>query len=270
VKNTLLTRERDVVEVLVESDLDREVERVATATRRPLRSRCRLESTTAAAVVLLLLDLDEAVAHLDEVDHFRFLELPLHRTQLTAAARADAIRLVELEHAIFGKQARLLCRTEILAALGRLDLASIRVCSDASDGFLVLLRQRLNERQRLLQLGGITFERLELLALGLEHAQQLLDLNLLRERDAPKLLDVPLALQVHASSRSYCALERKGFWLDDAWRQRASTDELAAFDEQRELARGELHALAVVAEQRREASALETLVAQDEMQALRP
>jgi hypothetical protein len=62
-----------------------------------------------------LLDLDDAVAHLDHVDHFRFLELPRHRCELAAAARADAVGFVELEHPLLERQAWLLGRPGLLA-----------------------------------------------------------------------------------------------------------------------------------------------------------
>src|ERR1700755_404317 len=118
----------------------------------------------------------------------------------------------------------------------------------------------LDERERLLKLRRIPFERLQLFTLGLKYPQQLLDLNLLRERDSPKLLDVALASKIHPTSRSYAEIERKNFRLDDAGRKRESPDELAAFDEERQLARRELHTLAVVSEQRREATSLEPLL----------
>jgi len=45
---------------------------------------------------------------------------------------------------------------------------------------LPLLRQRLDQLERLLKLGRVTLERLQLLAFRLQHSEQLLDLNLLR------------------------------------------------------------------------------------------
>src|SRR5689334_12050233 len=90
-KNPLLPSERDVVEVLVESDLDRECERVASAACRALRSRSSFDAPAAAANVLLLLHLHEPIADLDEVDHFRLFELSDHRLEATTAARAHTI-----------------------------------------------------------------------------------------------------------------------------------------------------------------------------------
>ncbi len=119
----------------------------------------------------------------------------------------------------------------------------------------MLLRQRLQERKRLLQLSRIAFDRLELFRLELENVEQLLDLDLLCEGNATELLDVTLASKVHITSRSRRAIERKHFRLDDARRERAAPNEPAALDEQRELARRELHALAVVPEQRSESTA---------------
>ena len=82
----------------------------------------------------------------------------------------------------------------------------------------MLLSQRLDERERLLQLSRIALERLELLALRLQHAKELLDLDLLSECDAPELLDISLASQIHTSFRSHRAIESKCFRLDDAGR----------------------------------------------------
>jgi hypothetical protein len=65
------------------------------------------------------------------------------------------------------------------------------------------LRQRFDQRERLLELRRITLERLELLAFRLQHSEELLDLNLLCDGDAAQLLDVSLASQIHALSRSY-------------------------------------------------------------------
>ena len=65
-----LPLERDVIEVLVEHDLDRERERVAAAKRGALRSRRGLDAAATLAHVLLLLDLDDPVADLDDVACF--------------------------------------------------------------------------------------------------------------------------------------------------------------------------------------------------------
>jgi hypothetical protein len=66
----------------------------------------------------------------------------------------------------------------------------------------LLLRQRLDQRERLLQLLGVALEGLELIALALQDSEQLLDLNLLCESDAAEVLNVRLASNVHAVSRS--------------------------------------------------------------------
>ncbi len=196
-EDALLPRERNVIEVFVERDFDRERERVATAEDGTLGGRRRLDAAAAAARVLLLLDLDDAVAHLDDVDHLGFLELPCHRRKAAAAARTHAIGLVELEHPLLEWQARLLRRSGFCAVFRLLRRACRCARRGRARGFLLLLRQRLDERERLLQLGGISLERLELVALALEHAEQLLDLHLLHERDPTELLDVALASDVH-------------------------------------------------------------------------
>jgi len=229
-QNSLLPRERDMVEVLVQRDLDRERERVPSSADSALGPRRSLNAAAAPADVLLLLDLDDAVADLDEVDELRFLELPRHGLEMASAARTCAVRGIQLENHLHMRQIRLLRRTKFLALPGRLlgdVLRRDRYCRR------LLLGQRLDQRQGLLQLFGISLERLELVALRLQHAQQLLDLHLLRERDTTELLDVLLAPQVHAFSRSCCAIECKCFRLDDARRQVATPHQLAAFDEQR-------------------------------------
>jgi hypothetical protein len=67
--------------------------------------------------------------------------------------------------------------------------------------------------QCLLELFGVAFQRLELLALALQNAKELFDLNLLRERDAAEMLDVRLTSQVHSASGSCRSVERKRFRL---------------------------------------------------------
>ena len=57
----------------------------------------------------------------------------------------------------------------------------------------------IEQRERLLQLEGIAFQRLELFALGAEHTKQLLNLSLLRQSDATELLDVLFVAQIHVA-----------------------------------------------------------------------
>jgi len=181
-----------VVEVLVDGDLDREVERVATARCGPLRSGSGLDAATATAAVLLLLHRDDAVADLDDVDHLRRVELPLHRRQLAAAARTRLVGGIELEDLLDHRQLRLLGVAELLARLLRLLLPAaerLELCGDR----LRLPRELLDQRELLLQLLVVALERPELRGLCREHAKELLDLHLLRERDAAELLDVRLA-----------------------------------------------------------------------------
>src|SRR5688572_1464104 len=215
-KDALLPRERQVIEVLVGTDLDREVERVAAALDRALRPGRGLDGATAATRVLALLDLDEAVADVDEIDHLGLFELSLHRAERAAATRTDAVGLVELEHSIFYWQLELLGGTKLFPLFAGLFLRFEGRGRDRSCSLLLLPGQGLDQRQRLLQFGRVALECLKLLALGAQHAQQLLDLDLLRDRDAAQVLDVLLAPQVHAFSRSYGAIESKNFRLDDA------------------------------------------------------
>src|SRR5262249_29074565 len=72
---------------------------------------------------------------------------------------------------------------------------------------LRLARELLDETELLLELLLVALQRAELGRLRLEHAKELLDLNLLREGDAAKLLDVALSPKVHAITlRSIAAL----------------------------------------------------------------
>jgi len=59
-----------------------------------------------------------------------------------------------------------------------------------------LLSQPLDQRERLLQLFPVTRVERERVALALELLDQLMDLGVLRERDATKLLDILLTLDV--------------------------------------------------------------------------
>src|SRR5690606_32778214 len=262
-QDALLPRERDVVEVLVGGDLDAEAERVAAARRRAVWPRCGLDAAAAAADVLLLLHLDDAVAHVDHVDHLRGLELPLHRKKLAAAARARAIGVVELEDLLDDRQLRLRRRTRALArlALG----ASARLLDPAHPILedLGLARELLDEREGRLQIAGAAAQRPDLAAPARQRRRQLLVCRLQRERNAPELLDVLLALDVgrrHSLFRSHLAIRNKWRGRHRDRRERAAPDEVAALDEERQLARGQAHRRRVLAPQRGEPAALEPLL----------
>ena len=92
-----LALERDVVDVLVDQNLDRERERVAAPGRGTLRAQRGLDAATTATDILLLFDLHELVADLDQVDQLGLFELAGHRAQLAAATRTRAVGVVELE-----------------------------------------------------------------------------------------------------------------------------------------------------------------------------
>ena len=68
-KDALLPSKRNVIEILVERHLDREGERVAPALDCTLGTERCFHAASAAANVFLLLDVYEALADLDEVDH---------------------------------------------------------------------------------------------------------------------------------------------------------------------------------------------------------
>src|SRR5262245_24270403 len=112
-ENATLPLERNVIEPLVDDDLDRERERVAAAGKCAVRTERRLDAATAATHVLLLLDLDQLVAHLDHVDQLRLLELVRHRPQLAAAARTRAVWIIEREHALDHRQCWLRRRSSL-------------------------------------------------------------------------------------------------------------------------------------------------------------
>src|SRR5690606_39095271 len=196
-----LTRERKVVEVLVDRDFDRERQRVAAPRQRTLRPRRRLHAAAAATNVLLLLHRQESIRDLDHVDHLGRLELTFHRRQLAAARGAGLVRLVELERGLLLRQARLRGVAELRA---RLALLRTRLSLGLRLRFLG--RERLacdlvQQPDRLLKLALAALERLELLALTGENAKQLVDLHLLSEGNAAQLLDVVLASRIHDTNK---------------------------------------------------------------------
>ena len=103
-QDALLPRERDVIELLVDGNLDGEGQRVAAAGHGALGTGRGLDAAAAAADVLLLLHLHDAVADLDDVDHLARLELPLHRREPAAAARTGRVGIVELEGLLDDRQ----------------------------------------------------------------------------------------------------------------------------------------------------------------------
>lgn len=117
IQDALLARERNVVEVLVERDLDPERQRVAPADGSALRARSGLDAATAPADVFLLLHLDQPILDLDQIDHLGRLELSLHRLKVAATARTRAVGAVELEHLLDHGQPRLLGRPRLLTWL---------------------------------------------------------------------------------------------------------------------------------------------------------
>jgi len=193
--DALLSRERNVIEILVDRDFDREVERVTAAGNGALGSERRLDAAAALARVLLLLDLNDTVAHLDDVDHLRRLELIFHRRELAAARRACLVRLVELEDLLDLRQLWLRRVSELRALLLFFRLGR---------GLLVGFHRRCAARllfeleQRLLECLRIVFERFA------KRANEQIDLRALRERHEPELLDVFFAAQVdHVATISF-------------------------------------------------------------------
>lgn len=81
---------------LLEQRLGRRRETL-TERDRALGSRRCFHAAAAAADVLLLLDLHQAVTDLDEVDHLGRFELPGHWLEPITARWTSAIGLVELD-----------------------------------------------------------------------------------------------------------------------------------------------------------------------------
>jgi hypothetical protein len=245
----------------VEGDLDGERERVATAGQRAIGARSRLDAATAAADVLLLLDLDEAIAHLDDVDHLRRLDLTGHRLESTATARADAVGIIELEEPGFARQVGLVGRAR---RRPHLLLRWPRRCLRCLFRGLRLGGQLLDERQGLLQLVLVARVQGELVALPLQVPDRLLQLGVQRERHTAQLLDVLLGferrVEVHAFVRSGSGIRGKRFHDHHRRRQRLSPDEVAALDEERKLVGREPDRCPVVAPQPGEAASLEPLL----------
>ena len=250
--------EREVIEVLVDDDLDREVERVPSADDGPLRAGRGLDAAPALARVLLTHHLLDVVLDVDHVDHLRLLELVDHLVQLAAATVADEVLLLgQLADQRSTRQGGLRRRrgAALLGgpASGVVTLRLVRVATAVPllrrRERLLLLGQLVDQRQRLLQLVLAPLERFELRALARQRRDELPDLRVLRECDPPQLLDVLLSLELvlaHAFYRSHRAIHDKRFRDDDLRRQRSPADQLAAFDEQRQLARGQPRRVRVI------------------------
>src|SRR5262249_31313960 len=116
------------------------------------------------------------------------------------------------------------------------------------------------ERKRTLELGRVALEGFELLALASKRVGEVLVGDLEGEGDTSQLLDVLLALEIHALLRSHSRRRNKGFGDDLRRRQLSSPHDRTALDEARQHARGEPHRRAVVAPQLGEPSALEPLL----------
>ncbi len=197
-----------MIEVLVDDDLDREVERVPSADDRPLWTGRRLDAAAALARVLLTHHLLDVVLDVDHVDHLRLLELVDHLVQLATAAVADEVLLLgQLADQRATRQGGLRRRrgATLLGgpAAGVLALRLARVSTTASlllrGERLLPLGQLVDQRQRLLQLVLATLERFQLGALARERRDELPDLRVLRVlrvRDPAQMLDVLLSLEL--------------------------------------------------------------------------
>src|SRR6185295_18394319 len=111
-----------MVEVLVDRDLDRKVDRIAPAARlladRELeRSRSGLDLAVAGATVLLAPVTEEDEAPLDDRDLFGVFALTHHLGELAATLRAGSLRLAQLMVAVHQRQMRLLPRAMALFLL---------------------------------------------------------------------------------------------------------------------------------------------------------
>lgn len=195
-----------MVEVLVDGDLHREVERVAASGSCALGTERRLDAAAALARILLLLHLDHAVAHFDDVDHLARVELVLHRAKRPAARRAHLIGCIELEDFFDERQRGLRSRPERLAWLRRLLRLRRRTWRrrervELRDFFLRAARHLFDQNELLLKLLVVALQLRQLARLAPEHTKQLLDLNLLRQRDAAQLLDVFFASEIHGRAR---------------------------------------------------------------------
>ena len=107
-----LTLQREVVQVLADGDLDRELRRVALAApvgprRQPLRPRRRLHAAVARAPVLLPHVVEDHKPPLDDGDLLTLLGLAGHLVQEAAAGLARALRRRQLVHDVDDGQGRL-------------------------------------------------------------------------------------------------------------------------------------------------------------------
>src|SRR6266511_4971356 len=245
-----LPLERLVIEVLADDHLDGEVHRVAGAREELHRARRRLDAAVALAAVLLPLLLHHDEAPLDDGDLFRLLELAGEGGEGLAALRAAQVGVVEREELLHDRQRRLLAWTVahlrlLLRRLGPLDRALLRRRPEEQ---LVLhreLRLELGEPElkvgwaRALQRQVLARQRDDLVREPLVLAHQQLrrlaeDLWILlgvEIEHAPAFSHDGIAGESPMTHRhSRCGEhERRGT-------ERDPTDELAALEQQRELA----------------------------------
>ena len=117
-----LALQRQMVQVLVERDLDRERGGVAMAAhigpgREPQRAGRGVHAAVARAAVLLPLVLDDHELSLEDGNLLAVLRLPLHLLECPAALRAGPVRGIELVHPLDDRQPGLGGRA--MAAAGR-------------------------------------------------------------------------------------------------------------------------------------------------------
>jgi hypothetical protein len=187
-----LAVERDTHRVAVERDLDREVEAVPTA-RDQLLGAGRALDVAADAVVLLTTVLLDDVLELDDIDLLTVVELIIPGLELSGAARADPIGLVE--HMDLGLEVELRLRRRAVAALLALGLGRLLLATWAS----LAAATGLAEALAAFELGA---ELLALRALGqprdrlLELAEEPANLGVLELGDLPEQLDIGGAVEV--------------------------------------------------------------------------
>lgn len=206
-ENPALTLERDVIEPLVENDLDRERERIATTRCGALGTERRLDAATAAATYFCCWTWTSSYRTSMTSIISDSSNWPAHGRSSPPQLGHIRSGVVELEQSRHGRESWLRRRPELrprplflLALLSATLLLLLGALYRIGAGSRLLL-QLLEHLQRELKIAGLTAQALDLAALGGDDVEELLDLDLLGVGDATELLDVLFVLDVdrHAS-----------------------------------------------------------------------
>jgi len=243
-----LALQRQMIAILADRDLDRELRGVALAppigaAREAQRPGRGVHAPVARASILLALVGDEHELPLDDGDLFRVLRLPGHRPEHAAALRARLIRVVEHVHHLDAGQLGL-----GLGAVpapgrrrrgrGRLRRTRALLRGGPEERPLSLREQLLQERQLALgRRGVVAAEAGELVGEGLDLRVECFVLALEEDRDLTEHVSIADRIEAqHTRTTSSRWARGKIFshFFDDKrrGRQREAPDQRAALEEQ--------------------------------------